>query len=413
MLKNLRVTMSASTAIVALAAMVAMPAGASTSTDPSLATDTSISGAATISGAGSTFDAPLLNAAQAIYSARNFRATISSYQAVGSGTGQTDIAKGLVNFGASDVPMTQKDLSGMSGVNGVAAQLSNYVQVPVALGGVAMGYNLPSITTNKVFRKLGVHLTGTIIAKIYRGVITKWNDKAICNVNPGIVIIKRNAAHKIISKTCAMPNRTITVVARSDGSGTTYAFTNFLNVVAPKLWTTVSKSAIALPSNGLNEPGNAGIAAEVANNAYTLGYIEYSYLLLQHGIAAAAVQNASGVFLQPSMVGVAAAAAQNVNVNPTNFPIVYEPGKTSYPISTYSWVIVRKNQSGVASSLLQAQLLVKFLDWLSHSSPVTGTLDGQDVATEQAYVPLPANIQALAHSQLLQVTYGGTKVLQG
>ncbi len=411
MLKKLRVTLSASTAIVALAAVMAVPAGASSTTDPSLASDTSLAGSATISGAGSTFDAPLINAAQAIYTARTSNATISSYQAVGSGTGQTDIANGLVNFGASDVPMTQKDLSGMSHLSSTQSNLANYLQIPVALGGVAMGYNLPSITNNKVFSKVGLRLTGTIIAKIYRGTITKWNDKAICNANPGLAIIKRNAAHKIVSRTCALPNRTITVVARSDGSGTTYAFTNFLNDVAPKLWPNVSKSEIALPSNGVNEPGNSGIAAEVANNAYTLGYIEYSYLLLNNGITAAFVQNHDGVYLQPSVSGVAAAAAANPNVTSTNFSIDWMKGANTYPISTYSWAIVRKEQSGVASSQLQATLLVKFLDWLSHTSGVSGVLAGQDVAAEQAYVPLPANIQALAHAQLLKVTYGGKPLL--
>ena len=412
MLKNLRVTVSVSTAIMALAAMVAVPAGAATSTtDPSLASDTTIAGPATIAGAGSTFDAPLITAAQAIYATRNGNATLSSYQAIGSGGGQTDIATGLVNFGASDVPMKQSDLSAMSHLSGAESSISSYVQVPVALGGVAMGYHLPSITQNKVFKKIGLRLTGTILAKIYSGAITKWNDKAICNDNPGLVIVKRNAAHKIISSTCALPNHTITVVARSDGSGTTYAFTNFMNDVAPKLWPNVSKSEIALPSNGVNEPGNAGVAAEVANNAYTLGYIEYSYLLLNHGIAAAAVLNAAGDYLQPSPAGVAAAAAQKPNVTSTNYDINFQKGATSYPISTYSWVIVRVEQQGVATSQVQATLLVKFLDWLSHSSGVTGTLAGQDVAGEQAYVPLPANIQALAHSELLKVTYGGKPIL--
>ncbi len=412
MLKNLRVTVSVSTAIMALAAMVAVPAGAATSTtDPSLASDTSLAGPATISGAGSTFDAPLINAAQAIYTARNTNATLSSYQAIGSGGGQTDIATGLVNFGASDVPMTQANLSAMSHLNSGESNLANYVQVPVALGGVAIGYHLPSITQNKVFKHYGVNLTGTILAKIYSGVITKWNDKAICNVNPKLVIVKYNSAHKVVSKTCALPDHTITVVARSDGSGTTYAYTNFLNDVAPKLWPNVSKAEIALPSNGVNEPGNAGVAAEVANNAYTIGYIEYSYLLLNHGIAAAAILNAAGKYLQPSVAGVSAAAAQNTSVSVTNFSIDNEPGATSYPISTYSWAIVRVEQQGVASSELQATLLVKFLDWLSHSSGTTGVLDGQDIATEQAYVALPPVIQALAHSQLLKVTYGGKPIL--
>ena len=410
MFKKLRVTVSVSTAIMALAAVVAVPAGAASTTDPALASDTSMSGTATVAGAGSTFDAPLINAAQAIYMARNSNATLSSYQAVGSGTGQTDIANGLVNFGASDVPMNQANLSSMSHLSSAQSNLANYLQIPVALGGVAMGYNLPSITKNKVFSKVGVRLTATIIAKIYSGRITKWNDKAICNANPGLAIIKRSGK-KIVSKTCALPNHTITVVARSDGSGTTYAFTNYLNDVSPAIWPNVSKSAISLPSNGVNEPGNSGIAAEVANNAYTLGYIEYSYLLLNNGITAAFVQNAAGAFVQPSVAGVAAAAAQKPSVTSTNFDINNQKGAATYPISTYSWAIVRKEQQGVASSQLQATLLVKFLDWLSHSSPVTGVLAGQDVAAEQAYVPLPANIQALAYKQMHQVTYGGKPLI--
>jgi phosphate transport system substrate-binding protein len=410
MLKNLRAAVGVSTLAAALIA-VALPAGASSTADPSLSTDTSISGPASIAGGGSTFDAPLMNAAQAIYTARNSNATISSYLAVGSGAGQTDVATGLVNFGASDVPMNQSNLSAMSNLPTGARSISNYIQVPVALGGVAMGYNLPSITGNKVFSKIGVRLTGVLIAKIYRGIITKWNDPLICKNNPQLVIIKRGANRKIISKTCALPNHTITVVARSDGSGTTYAFTNYLNAIAPKLWLNVSKAEIALPSNGLNVPGNAGIAAEVANNAYTLGYIEYSYLLLNQGITAAYVQNAAGLFVQPSVASVAAAAAQKPNISWTNFSIANEPGKQSYPISTYSWAIVRKDQDHVASSQLQATLLVKYLDWLSHSSGVSGVLAGQDVAAEQAYVPLPANIQALSHNQLMKVTYGGAPLL--
>ncbi len=412
--KVLHISSAMLAASVALVAITALPASAKTTApaDPSLASDTSISGPATIAGGGSTFDAPLMNAAQDIYDARNSNATISAYLSVGSGAGQTDIATGLVNFGASDVPLDQADLTATPGLSATAGSIASYVQIPVALGGEAMGYNLPSITNNKKYAKIGVRLTGPIIADIYTGKITTWNAPAICAANPQIAIIRKNKKGKVISRKCAMPDHIITVVARSDGSGTTYAFTNYLNVVAPSIWTSVpNKAEISLPSNGVNENGNAGVAAEVANNQYTLGYIEYSYLLLNKGITAAYVKNAAGVYLQPSPAGVSAAAAQKPDVTSTNFSIVNEPGKTSYPISTYSWVIVFKEQDGVAKSLLQAQLLVKYLDWLSHSSGVSGVLAGQDVAAEQGYVPLPANIQALAHKEVLSVTYSGTPIL--
>jgi phosphate transport system substrate-binding protein len=418
----LRGSLGAVVASTALLATTILPAFASSApTDPSLASDTTISGPATIAGGGSTFDAPLMNAAQAAYEARNSNATISAYLSVGSGAGQTDIATGLVNFGASDVPMNQANLTATPGLSATQGSISSYVQIPVALGGEAMGYNLPSITKNKTYAKVGIRLTGPIIADIYTGKITMWNDPAICAVNPKIAVFRkipgkvvngkrRKATEKYVR--CAMPNHIITVVARSDGSGTTYAFTNYLNVVAPSIWTSVpSKAEPSLPSNGVNENGNAGVAAEVANNEYTLGYIEYSYLLLNKGITAAYVKNAAGVYLQPSPAGVSAAAAQKPTISSTNFAIVNEPGKASYPISTYSWVIVRQQQDGVASSLLQAQLLMKYIDWLAHTSGKSGVLAGQDVAGEQGYVPLPANVQALAHKEVLSVTYSGTPVL--
>jgi phosphate transport system substrate-binding protein len=201
-------------------------------------------------------------------------------------------------------------------------------------------------------------------------------------------------------------------VARQDSSGTTYIFTNFLNTAAPTVWTTApSKAEIALPSNGLNEPGNAGVASAVVANTYALGYIEYSYLLLNPGLKAANVLNKAGKYVAPSVKSIAADAAQVPTVSSTSYAIVFEGGATSYPITGYSWAIIMKDQTGVASSLVQAQLLCKFLDWLSHTTPVKGQNFGQDVAALQGYVSLPKNIQGLARTTLLSVTYNGSQAL--
>jgi phosphate transport system substrate-binding protein len=228
-----------------------------------------------------------------------------------------------------------------------------------------------------------------VIAEIYQGKITTWNNAAIQGLNKGV----------------KLPSRKIVVVARGDSSGTTYIFTNWLNAAAPSVWTTApSKAALVLPSGGLNPQGNGGVANSIAGTAGAIGYVEYSYILLNGKLASgtANILNKSGKFVAPSTKSIAVAAAVNPNVSATSFSIVNEPGAGSYPIVGYTWAIVWK-VSQINDN--QGTLLVKYLDWLSHSG--TGaSIGGQNIAAEQGYVPLPANIQALATKSLLQVTGG-------
>ena len=341
--------------------------------DPYLAADTH-SGAATIGGAGSTFAAPLMNAAQPVYSARNSNATLNAYQAVGSGTGIADIVKGLVNFGASDVPMKQSDIT----ANGSAQPLTSFLQVPVDLGGVGLSYNVKGVKT-------GLILNATVLAGIYKGTITTWNNAAIKKLNPKV----------------KLPSSKIVVVARGDKSGTTYIFTDFLHTAAATTWTTSpSKSPIKLPSGGVAGTGNGGVASAVASTANSIGYIEYSYILLNGKLAGsvAKIVNASGKALAPTVAGITADAAAKPSITSTDFTIVFQKGAAAYPIAGYTWAIVKVKQTSTATGTL----LVKYLDWLSHTG-TPSSVAGQTIAKQQAYVALPTNIQALARTTLLKV----------
>jgi phosphate transport system substrate-binding protein len=374
--------------------MVAVPAlagtrSAKTSGDPYLAADTRLNKAATIGGAGSTFAAPLQNAAQAFYQARNTNATINGYQAVGSGTGESDILKKVVDWGGSDVPMTQTDINSKE-TSGDKYTVSEFLQVPIGLGGVAIPYNVPGLSA-----KTTLTLTAAVLAQIYEGSVKYWDSPAIKGLNPNV----------------KLPHIEIVVVARADSSGTTYIFTNFLRSAAPAVWTTPpSKTPLTLPAGGIAGSGNAGVAADIENTPNSIGYVEYSYVLLNTSLlkGVAAIVNRAGQALLPSTASIAAAAAAKPDVTATNFPIVWQPGKATYPIAGYTWAVIwKQNQTNDA----EGTLLVKYLDWLSHSGAVNGTTGGQDVAALQGYVPLPANIQALARTTLLEVTGSKGQVL--
>jgi phosphate transport system substrate-binding protein len=315
-----------------------------------------------------------MNAAQPFYTARNGNATLNAYQSVGSGAGIADIVKGLVNFGASDVPMKQSDIT----ANGSSTPISSFLQVPIDLGGIGISYNVKGLKT-------GLVLNATVLANIYLGKITKWNNSAIKALNPKVVL----------------PNKPIVVVARADKSGTTFIYTDFLHTAAPTVWTTApSKSPLKLPTGGIAGTGNGGVANAVSSTPNSIGYIEYSYILLNGKLAGsvAKIKNASGVALAPTIAGIQADAAAKPAISSVNFSIVYQKGTKAYPISGYTWAIVVKKQTNDVTGTL----LVKYLDWLTHTG-TTGAFAGQHIAAEQAYVALPANIQALARNTLLAV----------
>ena len=227
-----------------------------------------------------------------------------------------------------------------------------------------------------------LHLSGSVIARIYLGQITRWDDQAIAALNPGITL----------------PSARITVVHRSDGSGTTYIFSDYLSSVDPAWAARVGRGKSLNWPTGEGDEGNAGVASAVDRIPFSIGYMEQSYtrgLLLPF----AAIRNQAGQYVLPSQQSVAADAAQKPSITATDFSIVNEPGASSYPISGYSWALVYTHQTDQATG----RALVSLLEWLTHA--------GQAYATRLSYVPLPSQIQQLATSALHQVTGpGGTQL---
>jgi phosphate transport system substrate-binding protein len=314
----------------------------------------------TLTGSGSTFDAPFFSAAFTKYQRLHPSVTIT-YAVVGSSAGIAAISAKQVDFGASDVPMNASELA--------AAQGGSITQVPVDLGGEGIAYHLSLPAGARL------HLTGPVLAEIYLGQITHWNDPAIVALNPGL----------------SVPDARITVVHRSDGSGTTYIFSNYLSSISPAWASKVGTGKTLSWPVGEGDEGNGGVATDVYRTPFSIGYIEEAYsqgLLLPF----AAIRNQAGNYVIPSAQTVAADAAQKPAITPTDFSIVNEPGTSSYPISGYSWALVYTHQPSQATG----QTLVAMLDWLTH--------DGQAYAATNGYVPLPPQIQQLAQTMLQQVT---------
>ena len=329
-----------------------------TTTTAAAASNTALGGAndfvtpaASLTGAGSTFDQPLFARQFYDYNKANSKVTVN-YASVGSGTGETDILAGSVAFGASDVP----EPAGTTGTGGAI------LQIPVVLGGIAMAYNEPC---------LGAHtqLTGAQITQIFAGKITDWHT---------------------IDASCATGSNVVPV-HRADSSGTTNAFTHYMTAVDPTDWPAANAGKTSSGwVGGLGGNGNAGVAGDIAGTPGAVGYVELAYAL-QSGLNYAAVQNAAGQYVVPNEGSVAADAADFPNVTPTNYLIVNGPGAGSYPISTYSWVIVYQKQANTNNGIA----LGKMLHWMATT--------GQSDAAAIGYVPLPASIQALATSTIMQM----------
>jgi phosphate transport system substrate-binding protein len=337
------------------------------SSDPYAQTDLHAP-AGSLTGAGSTFDQPFFTKAFYVYNQQNSGVTVN-YASIGSGGGIEQFQANTVNFGASDVPMSPLDIAGAKG--------GQVLQVPVALGGEAISYNLPGVAT-------GLKLTPKVLADIFLGTVKNWNDAEIKDLNPGV----------------KLPSHPIQTVYRSDGSGTTYIFTNYLSTVSPA-WAAGpgTGKSVSWPV-GVGQKGNEGVAGFISTTPYTVGYVELAYAI-QNKFTYAKILNAAGQYVSPSLTSVAADAAQKPDITSVDFSIVNEPGATSYPISGYSWALIYQLQKNATTG----KTLVDILDWLTHA--------GQAQAATLDYVPLPANIQQLARTTLLQVTGpdGSTKLL--
>jgi phosphate transport system substrate-binding protein len=280
---------------------------------------------------------------------------------VGSSAGIAAISARQVDFGASDVPMNASELG--------TAQGGPITQVPDALGAEGIAYNLDLPAGARL------HLTGPVLAEIFLGQITHWNDPAITALNPGITL----------------PQASIIVVHRSDGSGTTYIFSNYLSSVDPAWAAKVGTGKTLNWPAGEGAEGNGSVTSTIFRTPWSIGYVEQAYsqgLLLPF----AEIRNQAGNYVLPTTQTITAAAAQKPAITPTDFSIVNQPGATSYPISGYSWALIYTRQQNQATG----QALVTMLDWLTH--------DGQAYAAANLYVPLPPQVRQLALSMLQQVT---------
>lgn len=336
----------------------------------------SSSSSSTISGAGSTFAAPVYE--QWGSSLKSSSGLTVNYQAVGSGAGITSLESKTVDFGASDPPLKPADEAA------VAKNGSPAVQIPMFLGAITVSYNLPGV-------KAGLRLDGTTIANIYLGTIKTWNDPAIKALNPGF----------------SLPSTPITVIHRSDSSGTTAGFTGFLSDVDPEWKAKVGEGKTVQWPIGTGAKGNAGVAGAVQQTTGAVGYVEQSYAL-EHNFTYAAVKNKSGAFIEPTLASTSA-AAEGVTV-PANLGIKISnpPAATAYPITSQTFIVVNKDlcKAGIPGGEAAAKGVVKFLDYGLGS-------EGQSVLSKADYAALPATIlqkskEAVAGLQCNGASLGGS-----
>ena len=316
-------------------------------------TTASSSGSTTISGAGSTFAAPVYQQ----WASAQSGLTVN-YQSVGSGAGITAIESKTVDFGASDPPLKPADEAA------IAKNGSPAVQIPMFLGAITVSYNLPGVKT-------GLKLDGKTIADIYLGKVKSWSDAEIKALNPGV----------------NLPSTAITVIHRSDSSGTTSGFTGFLATVDPEFKSKVGEGKDVQWPTGTGAKGNAGVAGAVQQTTGAIGYVEQAYAL-QHNFTYASVKNKAGKFVAPTLAS-ASAAATGVKV-PANLGIkISNPGGAgSYPITSQTFIIVNKDlcKAGTPGGEAAAKGVVKFIDY--------GLGQGQSILSQADYAGLPASILA-------------------
>jgi phosphate transport system substrate-binding protein len=324
-----------------------------------LLTLTGASAQTLINGAGSTFDYPAFTKWFSIYSTTNPGVNFN-YQSIGSGGGQKQLLAQTVDFGASDAPMSDENL---------AKAPSPILHLPVVAGGVAIIYNLPGNPKLK--------LDGPTIAGMYMGTITKWNDPAIAGQNPGVTL----------------PATDIVPVHRTDGSGTTFIFTDFLSSVSPAWKTQVGKAtSVKWPGVGLGGKGSEGVSGQVRQLVGAMGYAELAYAD-SNKIAYADVKNSSGNYITPTPDSVSAALATATIPDDFRFSMVNPPGATAYPISGPSWVLIYATQKDP----VKGKLLVAFLQW--------AVTDGQKLSAGLDYAPLPDSVQQRELKVLASVKY--------
>jgi phosphate transport system substrate-binding protein len=342
----------------------------SSSKSSSSSTSSSSSGASgTISGAGSTFAAPVYQ-----QWASSLSPLTVNYQAVGSGAGITAVETKTVDFGASDPPLKPADEAA------IAKNGSPAVQIPMFLGAITVSYNLPGVKT-------GVKLEGTTIANIFLGKIKTWNDPEITALNPGVTL----------------PSTAITVIHRSDSSGTTSGFTSYLSAVDPEFKSKVGEGKDVQWPTGTGAKGNAGVAGAVQQTVGAVGYVEQAYAL-QHNFTVASVKNKAGQFVLPSLASTSA-AGEGVTV-PANLGIkvINSPQPTAYPITSQTFIVVNKDlcKAGIPGGESAAKGVVKFLEY--------GLGKGQSILSQADYAALPSSILDKSTEAVTGLQCNGSKI---
>ena len=312
----------------------------------------------TLNGAGATFPYPMYSKWFSEYHKAHSDVQIN-YQSIGSGGGIRQVLEGTVDFGASDGPMSDEQL---------AQAKTKILHIPTVLGAVVPAYNVPGVTGE-------VKFTPEALVGIFMGKITSWNDKAITSANPGV----------------NFPSEPIVVVHRSDGSGTTYIFTDYLSKVSTDWKNTTGKGTSVKWPVGLGGKGNEGVAGLIRQMKGAIGYVELIYAL-QNSIPYGSVKNNAGTFVKASLASVTEAAG-SVKTMPADFrvSITNAPGKDAYPISSFTWLLIPAQSKDPA----KGKILTDLLNWVE--------TDGQKMTAELSYAPLPENVVAKVKEAIKQV----------
>ena len=315
----------------ALAASMALPAASAL--------------AQNLTGAGATFPNPIYSRWFSEY-AKEHPGVQINYQSVGSGAGIRQVSQKIVDFGASDGPMSDQQLSDSK---------VKLIHIPTVLGAVVPVYHVPGVSKD-------LNLAPEVIAGIYLGVITKWNDPSIVKDNPGVTL----------------PDHQILPVYRSDGSGTTYIFTDFLSKVVPQFQERIGKGTSVKWPVGIGQKGNEGVAGMVRNSEFSFGYVELIYAEQNH-MAFGLVRNAAGKYVKASTQGVTDAAAADLKTIPADYrvSITNAPGATSYPISSFTWLLIPQTWDDKGKE----KVMIDFLHWM--------LAKGEGEAAAMTYAPLP------------------------
>jgi phosphate transport system substrate-binding protein len=317
-----------------------------------------VMGETTLNGAGATFPYPMYSKWFSEYNKLHPDVQIN-YQSIGSGGGIRQVLNGTVDFGASDGPMSDEQLKEAK---------TKILHIPTVMGAVVPAYNVAGVSGE-------IKFTPDVLADIFLGKITNWNNSAIAKANPAI----------------KFPDQAMVVVHRSDGSGTTFIFTDYLSKVSKDWEGTVGKGTSVKWPIGLGGKGNEGVAGQIRQIQGSIGYVELIYAV-ENKITYGSVRNAAGNFVKATLDGVTEAAA-SAKAMPADFrvSITNAPGKTAYPISSFTWLLIPVQ----AKDPKKGKIIADFLDWMLN--------DGQKMANQLSYAPLPANVVEKVKAAIKQI----------